>query len=106
MEYGWARADTLGRDDDRASVKSGKSNMSKIGSHRWASTMPADRVFINDWKPPPANLLVSQLEEESQLEALRAYVATVNEELDVHKALEEPMMRLVGLPPIPRFCFS
>ena len=98
MEYGWARADSHKPEDDRASVRSGRSSMSRLGSHRWGhGNMPADRIFINDWKPPPPNLLPSNLDEESQLDALGSYMRTANEELEAHRVLEEPMMRLVSI---------
>ena len=99
MEYGWQKvSDGLAphHDDDTVSVKSSRSNMSKLGSHRRGAMLPGDKAFVNDWKPPPPTLMASHLDEESQLEALTSYVRTVTEELDAHKALEEPMMRLVS----------
>jgi len=113
IEYGWSRvadshhrrdsASALGTslDDDRASIRSSSSKMSKFNTatygRRSFSATPGDRVFINDWKAPPPSLVHSQLEEEAQYEVLRAYHHTLGEELEAHRALEEPMMRLVSL---------
>lgn len=104
MEYGWQRVlptnepdphrrSHSNNDDDRMSVRSGKSNMSKMGtySRRPIGSNPADKMHVNDWKPPAPSLMPSPLDEENQLEALVAYVQQVKEELKAHKELEEPM---------------
>ncbi|OCF37757.1 hypothetical protein I316_00884 [Kwoniella heveanensis BCC8398] len=97
MEYGWNRASEPDNDqDDRASVKSGRSNLSKLGGtygRRTAAGMN-DRIYINEWKPPPPATMPSPLDEESQLEALQTYVRSLVDELEQHKAVEEPMNRL------------
>lgn len=80
------------------SVRSGKSNMSKMGtySRRTIGSNPADKMHVNDWKPPAPSLMPSPLDEENQLEALVAYVQQVKEELKAHKELEEPMKQQVS----------
>ncbi|OWZ66978.1 hypothetical protein AYX15_01888 [Cryptococcus neoformans] len=105
MEYGWNRVavDQLEDESDRMSVFSQKSNGSRrggsygrraLGSGSGGSTGQFDKIHINDWKPPPPTMIPSTLEEEGQLEALVEYVKSQEKELEKHKAIEEPMMRL------------
>ncbi|KAK8846626.1 hypothetical protein IAR55_005713 [Kwoniella newhampshirensis] len=101
MEYGWNRAQDPADDhdqDDKASVRSTKSNLSKLGGgtygRRGVGGGANDRIYINDWKPPPPATMPSPLDEEAQLEALQSYVRSLVEELELHKAVEEPMNRL------------
>ncbi|WVF70182.1 hypothetical protein IAT40_004970 [Kwoniella sp. CBS 6097] len=97
MEYGWNRASDPSDDqDDRASVKSGRSNLSKLGGTYGRRTAAGahDRIYINEWKPPPPATMPSPLDEESQLDALQTYVRSLVDELEQHKAVEEPMTRL------------
>ncbi|WVQ83934.1 hypothetical protein IAT38_006078 [Cryptococcus sp. DSM 104549] len=101
MEYGWNRAvDPVDDQEDRMSVMSHRSNVGRLGGTYGRRTMGNgaggvnDRIYINDWKPPPPAMMPSPLEEESQLEALQAYVKSQVVELEQHKAIEEPMNRL------------
>ncbi|EAL21419.1 hypothetical protein CNBD1140 [Cryptococcus deneoformans B-3501A] len=105
MEYGWNRVavDQLEDESDRMSVFSQKSNGSRmggtygrraLGSGGGSSTGQFDKIHINDWKPPPPAMIPSTMEEEGQLEALVEYVKSQEKELEKHKAVEEPMMRL------------
>ncbi|WVQ68851.1 uncharacterized protein L199_007060 [Kwoniella botswanensis] len=110
MEYGWNRiSSTEGEqrqrddDDDRASVKSGRSNLSKLNVSTYgrrnnhnnhSMSNPNDKIYINDWKPPPPATMPSPLDEESQLEALQNYIRALVDELEGHKAIEEPMNKL------------
>lgn len=107
MEYGWNRVavDQLEDESDRMSVFSQKSNGSRmggtygrraLGSGGGSSTGQFDKIHINDWKPPPPAMIPSTMEEEGQLEALVEYVKSQEKELEKHKAVEEPMMRLVS----------
>ena len=100
MEYGWTRAlETAANDqEDKFSVKSGRSNFSKIGGTygRRAAGGMAEKMHINDWKSPPPATMPSPLDEESQLEVLITYVRSLVEELEGHKAIEEPMSRMVS----------
>lgn len=109
MEYGWNRVSDISYlpkdgsnspEDDRASVKSGRSNMSRFNSSTYGrrsfSTTPADRLHINDWKPPQPSMMPSPLDEEAQLEALGGYIKTVSEDLESHRILEGPMLKLVS----------
>ena len=108
VEYGWNRVtDSYHHDqptspeDDRASVKSGRSNLSRFNSATYGrksfNATPGDRLWINDWKPPQPSLMPSPLDEEAQMDALTKYAKTLNEEFETHKKLEEPMMKLVRL---------
>lgn len=100
MEYGWQRVTDPSPDDheDMGSIRSARSNYSKFGgTYGRKSLQPLDRVHINDWKPPQPAAMPSPLDEEQQLEALQVYVKHVIEELDQHKAVEEPMIRQVSL---------
>jgi hypothetical protein len=109
MEYGWQKvvpvyangaSDDHDRDhdhDDKASVRSGRSSMSKLGGTYGRRTLaPADRMHINDWRPPMPASMPSPLDEEAQLEALQVYIESLKKELDEHKAIEEPMIRQVS----------
>lgn len=104
MEYGWQRvqglsgAELLKLDDDHASVRSGKSHVSKLGGTYGRSKAfgMGDRVHINDWKPPIPAGLPSPLDEEAQMDSLQAYVKALEGELEEHKTLEEPMNRQVS----------
>ncbi|WWD21934.1 hypothetical protein CI109_106422 [Kwoniella shandongensis] len=98
MEYGWNRVIDSADDhdqDDKASVRSAKSNLSKLGGgtygRRGTGSGVNDRVYINDWKPPLPATIPSSLDEEAQLEALQSYVRLLVDELEQHKSVEEPM---------------
>jgi len=56
--------------------------------------LPGDRVQLNEWTPPQQSLMASTLSEDKQLDALRAYVHGVEEELERHNELR-PLMLLV-----------
>lgn len=111
VEYGWNRIidsyhqePLASPEDDRASVKSGRSNLSRFNSATYGrksfSATPGDRLWINDWQPPQPSLMPSELDEEAQIEALSSYNKTLKEELEAHKKLEEPMMKLVSGHPV------
>lgn len=96
MEYGWSRAAEAAADDeDRASVRSGKSSLSKYKGTYNRKGAPADKIHINDWRPPPPATMASPLDEENQLEALASYVKSLKDELEEHKSIEQPMCSLV-----------
>jgi PH/SEC7 domain-containing protein len=98
MEYGWSRAfDSTADDDDKASVKSSRSSLSKFTGTYGRRGVPADKIHINDWRPPPPAMMPSPLDEENQLEALASYVRRLETEHEQHQAIEEPMSRLVSL---------
>lgn len=98
MEYGWSRvADIAADDEDRASVRSGKSSLSKFKGTYSRKGVPADKIHINDWRPPPPAIMASPLDEENQLEALTSYVRSLKNELEEHKLVEQPMSTLVRL---------
>nr|XP_019008884.1 uncharacterized protein I206_06570 [Kwoniella pini CBS 10737]OCF47665.1 hypothetical protein I206_06570 [Kwoniella pini CBS 10737] len=108
MEYGWNRViiDSNGNDeneDDKISLRSNKSNLSRLninsstgGTYGRKSIIMNgnDKIFINDWKSPPPATMPSPLDEENQLEALQNYIKDLVEELENHKAIEEPMNKL------------
>ena len=52
-----------------------------------SARLPADRVALAEWTPPQQSLMASNLPEEAQLEALRRYVRSVEEELARHNEL-------------------
>ncbi|KIY71151.1 hypothetical protein CYLTODRAFT_408393 [Cylindrobasidium torrendii FP15055 ss-10] len=102
MEYGWNRVVDAphGRSmsdgeepqqdkEDSMSMVSGKSSHS-----RFANWRDAERLFINDWKPPMAPSVSSLHDEETQMEALRKHVETLKEELTKHNELLQPMQAL------------
>ncbi|KAJ7462291.1 hypothetical protein B0H11DRAFT_2285624 [Mycena galericulata] len=114
MEYGWNRLDDAGHTrahsetesstttdfSDMMSVRSGRSGRSKFGWREGAATVRgtsspwADRVFINDWKPPLPPTVSSPHDEETQLEALRKHVASMKKDLKQHNEYREPMSAL------------
>ncbi|GAA6047368.1 hypothetical protein JCM3770_001269 [Rhodotorula araucariae] len=103
MEYGWSRVDSPqnGDDDEReeiASIRSGHSRRSYASSRFHGSALggggSADRIHVNEWKPPQVPLAPSQLAEETQLEALKRHTAIVQRELAQHNMLRVPMLRL------------
>lgn len=97
MEYGWSRAtDSVADEEDRSSVRSGKSSLSKFKGTYGRKGVPADKIHINDWRPPPPATMASPLDEENQLEALTAYVNSLKDELEQHKAVEQPMSAMVS----------
>jgi PH and SEC7 domain-containing protein len=115
MEYGWNRvmdpvhgrsvSDSESMRDDSISIRSGKSARSKFGWQREgaatvrATSSPwADRIFINDWKPPMHPTVSSMHDEETQLEALRKHVKAMKRDLQRHNELREPMASLVIFP--------
>ena len=100
MEYGWSKALEPSEDhEDKASVRSGRSNLSKFGGtygRRNIANGTTEKMHINDWKPPSPATIPSPLDEESQLEILISYIRSLVEELEGHKAVEDPMSRLVS----------
>lgn len=53
--------------------------------------LPGDRAVIQDWRPPAASMLPSQLLEIDQLRSLKAYVASVEAELQKHNELRNAL---------------
>jgi hypothetical protein len=117
MEYGWNRvtdrdrsfSDSDSNKDDHSdamSVRSGRSSRSKFGWRDGAATVRAshspwaDRIFINDWKPPLPPVVYSVHDEETQLEALQKHVASMKADLKQHTEFREPMAALVLVTPI------
>jgi len=54
--------------------------------------LPGDRIHIAEWSPPSQSLRPSQCSESEQLEALLAYVKSVEDELQQHNQLRSPML--------------
>ncbi len=113
MEYGWNRvtdpihgrshSDTESTKDDSMSVMSGRSSHSRFGGWRdGASTVRAsrspwaERVYINEWKPPLPPTVSSEHDEETQMEALKKHVESMKKDLKKHNELREPMLALVS----------
>jgi hypothetical protein len=81
------------------SLRSARSQLARLGAinrvrGQQTGSGSLDKIHINDWKPPPHATIPSTLEEEAQLESLRTYVQSLKEELNQHKSIEEPMVRL------------
>ncbi|KAI0769773.1 hypothetical protein BD413DRAFT_604874 [Trametes elegans] len=111
MEYGWnrvldpvSRARSVSedeysvRDADSQSVRSGRSGRSRFkemaATVRADKSPWADRLFINDWKPPLPPSVGSSHDEETQLEALQKHVMHLKEDLQQHNELRTPMTQL------------
>ncbi|KAF8315922.1 SEC7-like protein [Clavulina sp. PMI_390] len=107
MEYGWSRVENPAEADapdnaslyrrdhsDSMSIRSGRSG--RLG--RQASTlfgsMPAERMFIHEWKPPMHPSIASTNDEETQLDSLQKQVGNLKLELEKHNALRRPMQDL------------
>lgn len=112
MEYGWNRVvDSMahGRaqsnDDidptDSMSIRSGRSTRSKLRRRDGPATMRtshspyAEKIYMNDWKPPLPPTVSSVHDEESQMDALQKHVSSMKKELKRHNELREPMAALV-----------
>ncbi|KAI1817677.1 hypothetical protein GGS20DRAFT_582178 [Poronia punctata] len=54
--------------------------------------LPGDRIHIAEWSPPSQSLRPSQFSETEQLEALIAYVKSVDGEFQQHNQLRSPML--------------
>jgi PH and SEC7 domain-containing protein len=101
MEYGWNRI--LDPDNsDAVSTKSGRSGRSRYSKKDFVATVRgdkspwADRIFINDWKPPMPPSVPSNHDEETQMDALQKHVAALKKDLEQHNDLRHPMMSLVS----------
>ncbi|KAK9894038.1 hypothetical protein P389DRAFT_174035 [Cystobasidium minutum MCA 4210] len=106
MDYGWNKVatgvETLDDTEDLASVRSGRSGHSRrskisyVGSvsrHHGIET-PADRANIFDWRPPQAPTGFSTLSEDGQYDALQRHTRALQNELERHNDLRQPMLRL------------
>jgi len=101
MEYGWNRVLNRVENEDRGdamSTRSARSIFSKrsmAGSLKDRNASPyADRIFINEWKPPLPPSIPSTFDEETQLAAMEKQVAVLNEELETHQTLQFAMSEL------------
>lgn len=103
MEYGWSDAvinSSLIHVDSRSPPSSSgaarpslqSSIRSSLDQQGVRAKLPADRVHINDWTPPQQSMMASTLSEADQLKALQNYVKNVEEELQKHNELRQPMM--------------
>ncbi|KAL1956552.1 hypothetical protein VTO42DRAFT_7023 [Malbranchea cinnamomea] len=102
IEYGWSDAiinSALANVDEQkpASASGARPSLqssirSSIDQQGVRPRLPADRVYISDWTPPQQSMVASSLSESEQLQALRNYVKGVEEELQKHNDLREPMI--------------
>ncbi|KZT56184.1 hypothetical protein CALCODRAFT_497760 [Calocera cornea HHB12733] len=94
MEYGWNRvipgssAYAVEQRADTLSIKSSSMSL-RIGNSPYA-----DRTLIAEWKTPMAPSIPSTLDEETQLESLQKHVKTLQNDLDAHTQLKQPMLQL------------
>lgn len=107
MEYGWNRVldpDAHRDRDDAASVRSGRSGRSRYSKKDFVATVRgdkspyADRIIINDWKPPLPPSVASVHDEEAQMDALQKHITALKEDLEQHNQLRGPMLSLVSVP--------
>jgi hypothetical protein len=79
----------------RPSIQSSlRSSIDQSGHPR--SKLPGDRITISDWTPPTQSMRASNLMETDQLATLVAYVAGIEEELQKHNQLRNPMLLAVS----------
>ncbi|PBP25207.1 hypothetical protein BUE80_DR003704 [Diplocarpon rosae] len=106
IEYGWSdavinnslihtinestRPSTSG---NRTSLQSSlRSSLDHSHSGGFKSRLPGDKITISDWSPPTQSMRASNLMEADQLRTLSDYVAGVEEELQNHNQLRNPML--------------
>ncbi|KAI9738234.1 MAG: hypothetical protein M1834_008732 [Cirrosporium novae-zelandiae] len=105
IEYGWSEAvintALVNTDEPQSSRQSfghhprpslQGSIRSSIDQQFVRPRLPGDRIFINDWTPPPQSMMASALMEVDQLKALIAYVKSIEEELQKHNELRSAML--------------
>ncbi|KAL9083490.1 MAG: hypothetical protein Q9159_005736 [Coniocarpon cinnabarinum] len=63
----------------------------------YRNRLPADRLVLGSWQPPQQSLMPSHLPEAEQLAALKAYVASVEDDLAKHNELR-PALALAFTP--------
>ncbi|KAK2628836.1 hypothetical protein QTJ16_001939 [Diplocarpon rosae] len=106
IEYGWSdavinnslvhaineptRPSTSG---NRTSLQSSlRSSLDHSHGGGFKSRLPGDKITISDWSPPTQSMRASNLMEADQLRTLSDYVAGVEEELQNHNQLRNPML--------------
>ncbi|KAK6608140.1 PH and SEC7 domain-containing protein C11E3.11c [Botrytis cinerea] len=107
IEYGWsddivnnALVTAINEQNTRPSTSGARPSMQSslrssldhgyVGGVR--SRLPGDRIAINDWSPPIQSMRASNLMEPDQLKTLTAYVQSIEEELQKHNLLRNPML--------------
>jgi hypothetical protein len=76
-----------------------RSSLDQTGYPR--ARLPGDKITITDWTPPTQSMRTGNLMEIDQLETLLAYVAGIEDELQKHNQLRNPMLLAVSFPPAP-----
>ncbi|PQE28207.1 Sec7 domain-containing protein [Rutstroemia sp. NJR-2017a BBW] len=107
IEYGWsdeivnnALVTAINESNVRPSTGGGRASMqSSLRSsmdHAYGggvkARLPGDKILISDWSPPIQNMRSSNLMETDQLRTLVAYVQSIEEELQKHNMLRNPML--------------
>ncbi|XMA14032.1 hypothetical protein WAI453_006823 [Rhynchosporium graminicola] len=107
IEYGWSesivnnslvnainestRPSTSGnRPSLQSSLRSSLDQSYPSGSVR--SRLPGDKISISDWTPPTQSMRASNLMEADQLRTLSDYVSGIEDELQKHNQLRNPML--------------
>ncbi|KAF1799806.1 hypothetical protein FB192DRAFT_1286040 [Mucor lusitanicus] len=86
MEYGWgACLSDVVMDLDAAR----KGYDQKVN---YFSTQDPDSIMINDWMPPTATMVSSQLNEKEQYEVLQKHLVDLNEEINQHRDIKSKIM--------------
>lgn len=104
MEYGWsdsvvhraltgpdARSSFASADMPRPSTQMSVRSSIEHGTGG-RPKLAGDKIHISDWAPPQQSLLASQLMEVDQLKALQTYVQAVEEDLQRHNEMRQPML--------------
>ncbi|CEP17034.1 hypothetical protein [Parasitella parasitica] len=86
MEYGWGAClnDVV---VDLDTVRNGYDL--KVN---YSSTQDPDSIVINDWMPPTATMVSSQLDEKAQYDALQKHLAELNEEINQHRDIKNKIL--------------
>lgn len=86
MEYGWgACLNDVIMDLDAAR----KGYDQKVN---YFSTQDPDSIMINDWMPPSATMVSSQLNEKDQYNILQKHLVDLNEEINQHRDIKSKIM--------------
>uniref|UniRef100_A0A060SZR0 ARAD1C10340p n=1 Tax=Blastobotrys adeninivorans TaxID=409370 RepID=A0A060SZR0_BLAAD len=89
QEFGWGILS-----DDKSDVKSVSGSIAgSISGRRGAKghELPGDRLVIKEWRPSGHSLIVSDLNEEVQLNNLKSYIDNAEHKLDEHNKLRTKM---------------
>lgn len=100
LDYGWRALEEsnehAGGEPDKADIQSVFSTRSGKSRRSMHPSLGGGKTHLADWKAPQPSLIPSDLDEETQLEALQAHVVHLAKDLNHHKGLETPLLNYVS----------